>query len=262
MATERFAGAVFDTGAQFFTVRTPVFQAFVDGWMRDGVVREWCRGFGPEPDGFPRYIGASGMDSIAATVAADLDVQYGVEIDDIASLAADAVVVTAPNEDEYDPMLAALCVLDGESTVPSPRRAAADRSRRGSASSPTTRRRASRPCPRSPCTRVPAHGDPRGARRRRGAVHRRGHRRRDATRELATRSTQCRHGSRVPRRRGRSTLGRGRRRSVRRDAEPCRGRGVVGPRRGRRGAHSVRSFAILVMPSTMSSSLTANERRA
>ena len=120
MATERFAGAVCDTGAQFFTVRTPVFQALVDGWLRDGVVREWCRGFGPEPDGFPRYIGASGMDSIGGTVAADLDVQYGIEMHDIASLAADAVVVTAPNEHEYDPMLAALCVLDGESAVPAP----------------------------------------------------------------------------------------------------------------------------------------------
>jgi hypothetical protein len=120
MATERFAGAVCDTGAQFFTVRTPVFQALVDGWLRDGVVREWCRGFGPEPDGFPRYIGASGMDSIGGTVAADLDVQYGIEMHDIASLAADAVVVTAPNEHGYDPMLAALCVLDSESAVPSP----------------------------------------------------------------------------------------------------------------------------------------------
>ena len=120
MATERFAGAVFDTGAQFFTVRTPVFQTFVDSWTRDGVVREWCRGFGPEPDGFPRYIGASGMDSIGGTVAADLDVQYGVEVGDIASLAADAVVVTAPSPDDYEPMLAALCVLDGESAVPAP----------------------------------------------------------------------------------------------------------------------------------------------
>ena len=120
MATERFAGAVFDTGAQFFTVRTPVFQALVDGWMRDGVVREWCRGFGPEPDGFPRYIGTRGMDSIAATMAEDLDVHYDVEVDDTESLDADAVVMTAPDEDEYDPMLAALCVLDRASAVPAP----------------------------------------------------------------------------------------------------------------------------------------------
>jgi predicted NAD/FAD-dependent oxidoreductase len=111
---------VFDTGAQFFTVRTPAFQAFVDRWMRDGVVREWCRGFGPEPDGFPRYIGASGMDSIGAAVAAELDVRYGVEVDDVRTLAADAVVVTRPEDNEYHSMLAALCVLDGEPSVPAP----------------------------------------------------------------------------------------------------------------------------------------------
>lgn len=119
LATERFGGAVFDTGAQFFTVRTPVFQAQVDAWIADGVVREWCRGFGPEPDGFPRYIGAHGMAAIAEAAARGLDVRLGVTVDDFDALDADAVVVTAPN-DEYDEMVAVLCVLDGPSAVPDP----------------------------------------------------------------------------------------------------------------------------------------------
>jgi predicted NAD/FAD-dependent oxidoreductase len=119
VATERFGGAVFDTGAQFFTVRTPEFQAFVDRWIRDGVVREWCRGFGPEPDGYPRYIGTDGMDAIGRAAAAGLDVRYGVEVDDVTTTAADAVVVTAPSDD-YDEMIAILCVLDGPSAVPGP----------------------------------------------------------------------------------------------------------------------------------------------
>lgn len=119
VATTRFAGAVFDTGAQFFTVRTPAFQSFVDRWSSDGVVREWCRGFGSSPDGFPRYIGTSGMDAIPAALAADLDVRYGVGVDDVAEIDADAVVMTAPS-DAYDEMLAMLLVLDGPSAVPAP----------------------------------------------------------------------------------------------------------------------------------------------
>ena len=55
LATERFGGAVFDTDAEFFTVRTPAFRLVcATSWIAYGIVREWCRGFGPEPDGFPR----------------------------------------------------------------------------------------------------------------------------------------------------------------------------------------------------------------
>jgi renalase len=119
LATERFGGAVFDTGAQFFTVRTPAFQSYVDGWIAAGVVREWCRGFGPEPDGFPRYIGVEGMATIAAALVPGLDVQFGVEVADVDAFDADAVVVTAPSDD-YDEMTAVLCVLDRPSLVPEP----------------------------------------------------------------------------------------------------------------------------------------------
>jgi predicted NAD/FAD-dependent oxidoreductase len=119
MASEHFGGAVFDTGAQFCTVRTAEFQAQVDAWITRGVAREWCRGFGPEPDGFPRYIGVEGMGAIAAATAEGLDVRFGATVDHIEALDADAVVVTAPSDD-YDEMVALLCVLDRPSAVPAP----------------------------------------------------------------------------------------------------------------------------------------------
>ncbi len=119
LATVRFGTAVFDVGAQFFTVRTPVLQAQVDAWMAAGIVREWCRGFGPAPDGFPRYIGVDGMSAIAEALASDLDVRFGVSVEDTDDLEADAVVLTAP-DDDYDEMQALLCVLDRPSLVPAP----------------------------------------------------------------------------------------------------------------------------------------------
>ena len=119
MATEHLGGAVFDTGAQFVTVRTAELQAQVDSWIARGVAREWCRGFGPEPDGFPRYVGTRGMATIAEAIADGLHVRFGVTVDDVDALDADAVVVTAPGDD-YDEMVALLCVLDRPSAVPVP----------------------------------------------------------------------------------------------------------------------------------------------
>jgi renalase len=70
----------FDHGAQFFTVRDPRFQAFVDEWMAAGIVREWSRGFAdaagkPNEDGHPRYSGVTGMNAIARHLADGLDVR-------------------------------------------------------------------------------------------------------------------------------------------------------------------------------------------
>ena len=50
------ASATLDHGAQFFTVRSEAFAAMVQGWERDGLVDEWCRGFASPGDGYPRYV--------------------------------------------------------------------------------------------------------------------------------------------------------------------------------------------------------------
>ncbi len=61
-----------DSGAQFFTVRSPRFGSLVEGWLEAKVAREWCRGFTQPPDGYPRYVGTDGMVSIADGLAAGL----------------------------------------------------------------------------------------------------------------------------------------------------------------------------------------------
>ncbi len=109
LATRRIKDATLDHGAQFFTVRSDEFQSHVDEWISAGVVREWCRGFSEE-DGHPRYVGASGMTSIAKHLAIGLDVRLStlvfsltrvendwvVTTDDGVARFADRVILTAP----------------------------------------------------------------------------------------------------------------------------------------------------------------------
>lgn len=151
-ATRRIGPAVFDHGAQFFTVRSDGFAGMVDGWLRDGVAREWCRGFG-SVDGHPRYRGTNGMTSITKHLANGLDIRYSsmvfeverlddgwrVRLDDGSHHDCDRVVVTCPvpqamslivNTElevpdairtiEYDKTIAALVVVEGDTRVPEP----------------------------------------------------------------------------------------------------------------------------------------------
>ncbi|MCU1389006.1 MAG: hypothetical protein JWL72_2344, partial [Ilumatobacteraceae bacterium] len=60
LATRRIGTATLDHGAQFFTVRSDAFAAFVAPHRASGLVREWCRGFGID-DGYPRYAVTGGM---------------------------------------------------------------------------------------------------------------------------------------------------------------------------------------------------------
>lgn len=71
LATRRLGKSHIDHGAQFFTVRSERFAAEVETWIDDGIVDEWCRGFGTE-DGFPRYRAKGGMNSIARHLAVRL----------------------------------------------------------------------------------------------------------------------------------------------------------------------------------------------
>lgn len=154
LATRRIGEGVFDHGAQFFTVRDADFAAMVDSWLSAGVVREWCRGFGAEQDGYPRYVGNRGMTDIAKHLAGGLDIKtsalvfsvlanenggWKTALDTGESLESDCVLLTAPiaqsfgfafiggvelPEDlrsiDYDRTLALLAVLDSPPALPSP----------------------------------------------------------------------------------------------------------------------------------------------
>jgi predicted NAD/FAD-dependent oxidoreductase len=164
LATRRIATpdgrqATLDHGAQFFTVRSDRFSELVQGWIHEGVVREWCRGFDGD-DGHPRYVVPGGMTSLAKHIAKGLDVRtstlvfsieeasrsestgngpYTVTIDDGTRLTADAVVVTSPVAQsysltveagielprdllmaDYDRTIGLLAVLDGPSGLELP----------------------------------------------------------------------------------------------------------------------------------------------
>jgi hypothetical protein len=153
LATRRIGSAVLDHGAQFFTVRGPRFRQQVDDWLDRGLAHVWCRGFEASGDGFERYVGSAGMNSLAKDLADGLDCRLGrlvfavrpdvdgwqVVIDDGSSIAADAVVVTAPIAQawallaqsevtfpehlfqmEYHRTIGLLTVLDGPSAIGSP----------------------------------------------------------------------------------------------------------------------------------------------
>jgi renalase len=153
LATRRIGGARLDHGAQFFTTRSDRFAALVAGWQSAGVVHEWTRGFATH-DGHPRFVARRGMNALAKSLAAGLDVRgnslvfavrprtsggWEVGIDDGTSHAVGAVIVTCPlpqaasvliasevdlpadlRTTDYDRTLALLAVLDGSSAVPPP----------------------------------------------------------------------------------------------------------------------------------------------
>lgn len=78
MATRSIGPGRADHGAQFFTVRTPEFQQWVDQWIAKGLVFEWAQGwsdgsFDSAPtDGHPRYAVRGGMQALALHLAGGL----------------------------------------------------------------------------------------------------------------------------------------------------------------------------------------------
>ena len=89
MATRRIGQGQADHGAQFFSVRSPKFQAVVDEWLAEDLVFEWARGWSDgsasgERDGHPRYAARGGMNTLMRHFAQGLNARIGVEISSIA----------------------------------------------------------------------------------------------------------------------------------------------------------------------------------
>jgi hypothetical protein len=159
MATRRMGGGRLDHGAQFFTVRDPRLQAYVDDWLAAGEIKQWFRHL-PEdtnPDGYPRYCGINGMTDVPKYLAADLEIHYSEQVSELSrdvdlwiartqsgnTFTARHLVITAPlpqalnlldmtglnyagahgaalRKVRYEKGLATLALLDGPSGIPEP----------------------------------------------------------------------------------------------------------------------------------------------
>lgn len=160
MATRRMGAARIDHGAQFFTVRDPQLQAYVDCWLSAGLIKEWYR-HAPEdsnPKGYPRYCGVQGMTDVPKHLAASLPVWREQHVTSLAwsndvwraytlqgnCFQAEQLVLTAPLPQSlmlldtsglsyadprtlqalravrYERGLATLAILDGPSGLPAP----------------------------------------------------------------------------------------------------------------------------------------------
>ena len=154
MATRPFEGALFDYGAQFFTVRQERFASFQRAWQAKGLVRAWSNGFNGQLDGHPRFIAPGGMNSIPAHLAQGIDVRCGIKVSRILAsgrhwtletdfdevLLADALIVTTPAPQtlqmldfefpdseraaleliQYERCLALMALLDEPADLPEP----------------------------------------------------------------------------------------------------------------------------------------------
>ena len=76
LANKRFDGAFFDTGAQFFTAKDPIFQNFVSDWVSSGIVKEWYSDYPGALSKHPRYRGSPAMNTIAKNIATRLPIKF------------------------------------------------------------------------------------------------------------------------------------------------------------------------------------------
>ncbi len=158
MATRRIAGGRADHGAQYFTARSEAFSEKIREWQEAGLVRVWFEKLeGSEEAGHPRYIGVNGITDLPKALAQDLNLLkkttvQGVErtdgcwrirTDDGFIMEKGWLVLTAPvpqaiallgeappwisheswgqlGRIHYEPGLALMAVLKGESGIPHP----------------------------------------------------------------------------------------------------------------------------------------------
>jgi renalase len=158
MATRRMSGARLDHGAQFFTVRNPLFQVYVDQWLKAGVIREWFRfdSHDSNLEGYSRYCGINGMSDVPKYLAKELVVYNSIQVSELVrdgtywcartqdglNFSAQKIVITVPlpqalmlldtsglnyagvdqaalHAVRYEKGLATLAILDGPSGLPS-----------------------------------------------------------------------------------------------------------------------------------------------
>ena len=160
LATRRIAQegsieGVFDYGTQYFSVKSPQFQVWVDDWLEHNVIKEWCQGFA-KADGTPCYCGINGNRGIAKYLAKNLNVRTNtkaikvsydkkwlVKTESDQQYQGDMLVMTSPvpqslslldtsliplpleirfslEEIEYDRCIAVLALLEKPSSIPPP----------------------------------------------------------------------------------------------------------------------------------------------
>ncbi len=104
LATKRVGDAVFDQGAQYFTVKDPLFESWVAGWQVIGAVSPW-----PE-SAHRRFIGRPSMTAVAKTLADGVEVKrdhkvtkitrvgerWCIEVENHGYICAARVVLTSP----------------------------------------------------------------------------------------------------------------------------------------------------------------------
>ena len=146
---------VFDYGTQYFSSQHPQLQPWIEDWLQQGVIKEWCRGFG-EVEGKPRFCGVEGTRGIGKYLARNLTVctstkvvklkyddEWLVETADCQQYRGDVLVMTPPvpqtlalldasaialtpdlrqslEQISYYPCIAVLALLEKQSQIPAP----------------------------------------------------------------------------------------------------------------------------------------------
>lgn len=86
LATRALGAGRADTGAQFFTARSPEFRRQVAAWLADGLIDAWSHGWSDgslvttPSERYPRYAARDGFGALAARLAAGLDVRPSVGV--------------------------------------------------------------------------------------------------------------------------------------------------------------------------------------
>ncbi|HEY0073421.1 MAG TPA: FAD-dependent oxidoreductase [Abditibacteriaceae bacterium] len=158
MATHRIGEAVFDSGAQFFTGRSPEFCALIDEMQDAHVTRQWYCGYPSQnickDESYPRFCGAQGMTDVPQYLAQELTLHLNETVQRIDCVDekwrvatgnvfwADALILTPPvpqsltffkgnfvlpsitwralDKITYEPCWSVLAQLNGLSQIPAP----------------------------------------------------------------------------------------------------------------------------------------------